>query len=87
MEINDPNKSKIIEGGIDKFEETAQFNTKVAEIRRDLTAKYSEAVSNEKNWLKRFLIKVRLEIEINRKVRELSSLKNLHAVEFSQQYL
>lgn len=84
MEINERGKSKIIEGGIDNFEETAQFNTKVAEIRRDLTAKCSEAISSEKYWLKRFLIKVRLQIEINRKIRELSSLKNLHIVEFSQ---
>ena len=46
MEINERGKSKIIEGGIDNFEETAQFNTKVAEIRRDLTAKCSEAISS-----------------------------------------
>ena len=87
METNEPGKFTIIEGGMENFEETAQFNAKVSEIRRDLTAKYSEVLLNETNWLKHFLIKVRLEIEINRKIRELSSRKNLHAAECNQQYL
>jgi hypothetical protein len=84
METNKAKTSKIIEGGMEDFEKTTQYNLKIAEIKNDLTAKYSDVLAKETNWIKRFLIEVRLSIEISRKIRELSSRKNLHAAEFSQ---
>ena len=80
METNKPDKFKLIEGGRDEFEKTSEFMNRVEEIRKELTEKYSQKLSNERNWVRRFLIKVKLEIEIRKKIRMLSSLKNLHAM-------
>lgn len=82
MATNDERKLEIIEGGKEQFEEINEYKLKVAEIRRDLTDQYSLAVSNEKNWVRRCLLKIKLEIAINKRIRALSSLKNLHAVKF-----
>jgi len=79
METSKPDKFKLHEGGRDEFESTDEFMNKVEEIRKGLTAKYSQKLSNERNWIKRFLIKVKLEIEIRKRIRALSSLENLHA--------
>ena len=80
METRKPNKLKLFEGGRDEFEGTNKFRNRVAEIRGDLTEKYSLTLSNERNWLRRLLIKVKLEIDIRKRIHELSSVKNLHAV-------
>lgn len=80
MKTNKPDKSHLVEGGIDDFEATNEFKTRVAEIRKELTAKYSQILLNERSWVRRLLIKIKLEIAIGKKVRALSSMKNLHAV-------
>ena len=80
METSKLDKFKLIEGGRDEFERTSDFINKVEEIRKDLTDKYSQKLSNERNWVTRFIIKIKLEIEIRKRVRALSSLKNLHAI-------
>jgi type III secretory pathway component EscV len=79
METNKPDKKfKLFEGGRDEFESTRQFMAKVEEIRKDITDKYSEKLSNERNWVRRLLIKVKIEIEIRKRIRAISSFKNLH---------
>lgn len=78
METKKVSNSKLVEGGMDNFERTVQFRLKVAEIKRELTENYGYILSREKNWLKRLLIKIRLKIEIDRKISQLSSSKNLH---------
>ena len=80
METDKPSKFKLIEGGRDEFERTNEFRNKVEEIRKDVTAKYLLTLSNEKNWLRRLLINVKIEIEIRKKIQALSSVKNLHAI-------
>jgi hypothetical protein len=75
-------KFKIIEGGIEEFEATNEYKLKVAEIKRDLTDQYSRILSNERNWVRRLLIKIKCEIAIRKKIRALSSLKNLHAASY-----
>ena len=80
METSKPDKFKLFEGGRDEFEGTSEFMSKVEEIRKDLTDQYSLKLSNERSWLKRLLIKVKLEIEIRKRIRALSSLKNLHVI-------
>jgi hypothetical protein len=80
METNKPDKFKLIEGGRDEFESTNEFTVKVREIRKELTDNYSLVLSNEGNWMRRLLIKVKLEIEIRKRVKALSSLRNLHAI-------
>ena len=80
METSKPDKYKLFEGGRDEFEGTDEFINKVEEIRKDLTDKYSQKLSKERNWVRRFIIKIKLEIEIRKRVRALSSLKNLHGI-------
>ena len=74
--------SKLVEGGMNKFEGTEQFRLKVAELKRELTEKYALRLSSETSWFKRLFIKVRLKIEIDKQIDQLSSDKNLHAVIF-----
>lgn len=69
----------MVEGGRDNWEETNEFKRKVEEMNKELTDKYSLTLFNEKNWAKRILTIVRREIEIRKRIAELSSLKNLHA--------
>lgn len=78
MEANRQNNSKLVEGGMENFEGTEQFRLRVGKIKRELTEKYVLILSGEKNWLKRLLIKIRLKIEIDRRISQLSSGKNLH---------
>ena len=80
MKTSKPANFELFEGGRDEFERTSEFMNKVEEIRKDLTDKYSQKLSNERNWVRRFIIKIKLEIEIRKSVRALSSLKNLHAI-------
>lgn len=70
----------LIEGGRESLESTSEFIKKVSEIKKEVTDKYSLTIVNEKNRVKRLLIKIKLQIEIRKRVRGLSSLKNLHIV-------
>jgi len=79
LKTNRQDKLELHQGGRDEFERTDEFMKKVEEIRKDLTEKYSQKLSNERNWLRRFLIKIKREIEIRKRIRALSSVKNLHA--------
>ncbi len=80
MKIGKAHKLEIIEGGIEKFEATDEFKLKVAEIKRALTDQYSPLLCHERNWIRRLFIKIKLELAIGKKIRALSSMKNLHAV-------
>lgn len=78
MNAKRPGQSNLIEGGKKRLENTNQFKSKVGEIKRNIREKYSMTILNEKNWARRIIIVIRREIEIRRRIEELSSLKNLH---------
>lgn len=78
MEIKGRYKLELFEGGKEEFEKTKDFIGKSEAIKTALIEKYSIILSNEKNWLRRLLIKVKLKIEIRKRIQALSSLKNLH---------
>jgi hypothetical protein len=80
MKQDKPDKFSLIEGGREEFESTSEFNNKVDEIEKELTDKYSLILLNERNWVRRLLMRVKLKIEIRKRVQALSSLKNLHAI-------
>ena len=71
-------QNNLIEEGKNSWESTDEFNKKVREISQELSDKYSLILSDEKNWFKRLLIKIRFWREKTRKINELSSWKNLH---------
>ena len=74
----------LIEGGRKRLENTSEFKRKVEEIKKELTGKYSLAILKEKNWIKRLFIKIKLQVEIRKRIEALSSLKNLHIVSHYQ---
>ena len=78
MDTRGPYKFELFEGGKDEFEKTREFISKAKAIRETLSETYSVTLSSEKNWFRRLLIKVKLEMEIRRQIQALSSLKNLH---------
>jgi len=70
--------SHVIAGGRANWEKTSEFQNKKDAIIKALTDQYALSISNEKHWIKRLLLKIRLRIETRRKLEELSSLRNLH---------
>lgn len=80
MKTSKPQKFNLIEGGMQKFEESSGFRRKVDEIRREVTRKYLPALANEKNGVRRIFIKIKIALEIRKRIHMLSSLKNLHVV-------
>jgi hypothetical protein len=78
MKTKRAGKTNLFEGGRESLENTKEFKRKVEEINREVRDKYSPALLNEKNWAKRILITVRRQIEIRKRIAELSSLRNLH---------
>ena len=78
MKTKRAGQSNFIESGRDRLENTSEFKSKVEKIKNDVWDKYSQTLLNERSWPKRLLIFIRREIEIRRRISELSSLKNLH---------
>ncbi len=78
MKIKTTRPINLIDEGKDNWESTDEFNKKVDEIKRELSDKYSLVLSTEKNWFKRLFIKIRLWLELKKRIDELSSWKNLH---------
>ena len=78
MKTKTTQPNSLIEEGKDNWERTDEFNRKVNEISRELLDKYSLVLSTEKNWFKRQIIKIRLWLELKKRIDELSSWKNLH---------
>lgn len=71
-------QTNLVEGGKENLENTSEFKRKIEQINKDVRDQYSLTLLNEKNWAKRILIVVRREVEIRRRIAELSSSKNLH---------
>ena len=82
METNKSDKFEFMDGGMDEFERTNEFAIKVAQIRKELQDKYSLELSSERSWVRRLLLQIKLEIEIRKRIRTLSSLKNLHTINY-----
>lgn len=78
MKAKRAEQSNLIDEGKERLENTSEFGKKVEEIKREVKDKYSLTLLDEKNWAKRILLIIRREIEIRRRIAELSSLKNLH---------
>jgi len=81
MKTKRSERSNLIEGGKESFENTNEFRSKVEQIEKDVRDQYSLTLSHEKNWAKRILIAIKREIEIRRRIAALTSLKNLHVAD------
>ena len=80
MKAKPTKQINLFEGGKNEWEATAEYKERVRRIIKEVTNKYSAALLNERNWIKKFFIKLKIKIEIERRIDELSSSKNLHAV-------
>jgi len=78
MKAKQSKHMNLFEGGKNEWEETDEYKEKVSKIIEEVTDRYSAILLSERNWIKRFLIKLRRKNEIGRKINELSSSKNLH---------
>ena len=78
MKIKTTQPNNLIEEGKNNWERTDEFNKKVNEINRELLDKYSLVLSTERNWFKQQIIKIRLWLEMKKRIDELSSWNNLH---------
>ena len=79
MKTKQPKPINLVEGGNHEWEGTDQFREKVREIVREITDEYSTRLLNERSWIKRLVIMLRLKIEIEKRINKLSSPRNLHA--------
>ena len=68
------------EGGLDAWEETDEYKEKVAAITKEVRDKYSTMLTNEKSWIKRLVLKFKESGEMTKRISELSSIRNLHAI-------
>lgn len=80
MKTKQPKQINLIEDGKNEWEQTDEYKGRVSKIIKEVTDKYSSSLLTEKNWIKRLLIKLRRTIEIEQKIREVSSSKNLHTM-------
>jgi hypothetical protein len=80
MKAKQARRISLTADGKDEWEMTEEYKDKVAKIIIEVRDKYSVVLLNERNWIKRFLMKLRFEIEIGRKINELSSPRNLHMI-------
>lgn len=80
MKAKPAGQTNLIEGGRERLENTDEFKQKVEQIEGEVRDKYSVTLSKEKNWIKRILILIRRDIEIGKRISEVSSSKNLHIV-------
>ena len=78
MKIKQTKPVSLIDGGKDEWEMTEEYRKTVTRIVEEVSDKYSLLLTNEKSWIKRLLIRVRLQIEIKRRLDALSSPRNLH---------
>ena len=83
MKAKQTNQINLFDGGKDEWEQTDEYRNRSNKIVKVVTEKYSTSLTNEKNWLKRLLIKIKLKREIQRLINELSSFKNLHVNKIS----
>ena len=83
MKTKQTNQINLFDGGKDEWEQTDEYRNRSNKIVKVVTEKYSTSLTNEKNWLKRLLIKIKLKREIQRLINELSSFKNLHVNKIS----
>lgn len=73
-------KINIIENGRNEWEMTDEYKDKARKIVEEVTASYSMRLLNEKNRIRRMVLKLQREVEISKKISDLSSSRNLHAM-------
>lgn len=78
MKTNPRNKFNLFEGGRDELGSTNEYRKKVLAIVDEVTDQYAAQLSRERNWVMRLVIKVKREMEIRKRIRAMSSPKNLH---------
>jgi len=60
------------------WQETEAYQQKISEIRKDVRAEYQAKLKPERNWFSRLRIILQRNREINRRVSQLDSQRNLH---------
>jgi uncharacterized protein (DUF1015 family) len=70
--------TNIIADGKRLFEKTKGVLAKTEQIRMEISKKYEPLISGERSYLKKLFLRIKMEVEIRRKLKEISSPRNLH---------
>lgn len=76
------NSNKLRDGGKAEFESTNEFAKQANAVRKEVTGKYAPLLLQQRSWLTRLFIILKREVEIRKRIRQLSSWKNLHANDY-----
>jgi hypothetical protein len=60
------------------WQETEAYQQKISEIKKNVRAKYRAKLKPEKNWISRLWIILQRNREINRRIVQLDSKRNLY---------
>jgi hypothetical protein len=71
-------KSKIIESGPQHFKDSKTYLDKVKAIKEGIKMNYKSLLDNEPNFIRRIILKLKMEIEIRRAVSKLNSLEKMY---------
>lgn len=69
--------NKIVADGSSRFRMTREYKMKIKAIQKQVIDEFA-LKPRPKNILSRIIMKFKMEAEINKRIRELSSHKNLH---------
>jgi hypothetical protein len=72
--------SKVISGGRNAYEHTDEFKAKKEEIVKEVMDKYLARINVERMPVKKWLLRVKMNIEIRKAILKFSSYRNLHSV-------
>jgi hypothetical protein len=70
--------SKIISNGPKEFQKSKTYLDKDNAIKEETKTKYKFLFDKEHNFIKRIILKLRMEIEIRRKISKLRSLDKMY---------
>jgi len=78
MHTNQQDKLNLFEGGRDELERTDEHRNRMLGIVNEVTDKYARQLSQERSWVRRLVIRIKRDMEIRKRIRAITSSKNLH---------
>jgi hypothetical protein len=74
----DKMKSNIIESGPRNFKNSKTYLDKVKAIKEEIKTNYKSLLENEPDFIRRIILKLKMEIEIRRAISKLNSLEKMY---------
>lgn len=71
--------TQIIASGREKYEKTSEFSAKKARIIEAVKLEYLPDIKSERRMLKKLVLMIKMQLQITKRLKQLSSDKNLHS--------